>query len=326
MVSDTININFLYLTISVIILITVYNFLNNSEEPSDTEKAYIEIHNKVYEVSPDKCDVYLNNIHNNLKLLHRAADKTACNKLRVYIDQARADLQNFTHRHGMSPNDLDLLRYDIINKHGLLKDSLSDDRQDTETDKAFADILIDLEIIVYMVRHSLCQDRPLVLTNLYTLMEQLYSVRCHNGRTYSEGVSAFTDYVPELYDTTALDIMESEFANVCARGPSTNSECSQNIEKNVLDDEDYSVEKETPLYIAKNPENKSPQVKVDKRLLVSQEFDCSADYILSQKGSQPYVPFCDIAKLRAERAKLRAKTTDLAFNRSLRSDYDYLDA
>jgi hypothetical protein len=323
MVEDSIDINFLYLIISVIILITVYNILCNTQEHLHTKKITLETKKNIYSMSSDVCDLYLTNIKKNMQLLYKNFDKSKCPKLKIYIDETHNDLQKFLDGTEIKADDMDLLRYNIINKSDLLKSS------DFESEKSFVNILLDIEIILYMMRNSMCDNKKLTLISLHNLMKLLYVNSCSDTLSYSDTLTysdlynsyeTFAGDREEIYDISGIDILKS--VSIPNRGPSSNSAASQNIIYDMAGEE-YVNEKETPVYKIEQPLQKN---KIDKTQLVSQNFDCSSDYILSYKGSQPYVPFCDINKLRTERSKLKALTTDLNFNRSLRNDYDFLDA
>ncbi len=320
---NSMNVNFLYLITAIIILIFVYILLMNTKKSIHNKKILLETKKKLYEIPYDMSDVYLSNIRKNLPLLYKSADKS-CENLRKFIDSTHKDLENFM---GDGPKtdkkiaDIDLMRYDVMTEYEFLKNGLETTSDDSQT-KAFINILIDIEIILYLIRNDMCRDKKLVLTSLHNLMEELYTNRCKDGETYDMiTVENFTGDLNEMTDIIGLDAVNvKKYLN---QGVSTYGECSQNIKKNVLDDEIYSNEEETPLYTIYKGSN---MPKIDKRDLISQNFDCSADYIVTTKNSQPHAPFCDIEKLREVRKKIQKLTLDMNFSRSLRNDYDFLDA
>lgn len=100
------------------------------------------------------------------------------------------------------------------------------------------------------------------------------------------------------------------------------------IPDDIAFDEYNGSEKISPVYQMTEKTSRLPKLnnkKVDKRQLISQEFDCpSRDYILTYRNTQPYVPMCDINKIREERKKNIKNNVDLSGINSLRDDYEYL--
>jgi len=332
--TDSIHINLAYFLVALGLLVLIYYILCATKESIYSKKIAIETRKKIYEIPYDICDIYLTNIRNNLKILYKNSDKNIidkkkCSNLRHYIDKTHLELKLFIDNVDVEANDIDILRYDVINKYELIRENLQDDMN-----RSFTNILIDIEIILYMIRHSLCKDKKLILISLHNLMEQLYITKCFDKKGYDKFLNreenddlleTFTGDREELYDITGMDIMYSEVAKNGISGPSTNSVCTQNISANVIDQEDYLYEKETMMYETQDYKldklNKY-RTEVDS---LSQNFECSADYILISKSSQPYSPPCDINALREERENIRNRTVDLKSNKSLSNDYDFLD-
>jgi hypothetical protein len=91
--------------------------------------------------------------------------------------------------------------------------------------------------------------------------------------------------------------------------------------------DDEENEKVTPFYRTAEKTTPFPlKEKIDRRQLVSQEFDCpSSNYILTYKNSQPHSAKCDVNIIRRERENVRQISVDNLSAKSLRKDYDYID-
>lgn len=309
--SNSIDANFLYLVVSVVILLIVYNILMTTKERIHEQNIIIETRKNLYEVPRDICELYISNLTKNVALLYKNLDKSRCKNLKKYLEKAHDDLKEFTQNVNIDINDVDLIRYDVIDKYDIFKDS------DFSTEKEYINIIIDLEIILYMIRNAIC-PKKINLIALQHLMEELYKKSCSETISYDAKnniIEGFAGDREELYDISGMDIINA----IRPHAPGVYSKPSQL--ETALDGEQYANEEQTLTYGIAKP-NKT---KINRNNLVSQGFECSADYILTSKNSQPYMPFCDVNQLRSERKKLKGKTTDLTFNRSLRTDYDYLD-
>ncbi len=315
MESHLTDVNFLYLIISVIILIFVYGMLIRTQRHIRDKKILIEADENAYLVNYDICEAHLNNIKKNIMLLYKTTDISNCKKLREYIQQTHKDLSKFV-EYSQDPTDADLIRYELINKLELLKY----DSDDLKLKRLFAGVILDIEAIVYSLRNSTCSNNRLVLKSLHKLLNELYKNQCSEISSYEE---MFTDVGRETFVEGFEDmavIHSTKTANNKAPGQPKTVQ-SQNVTYD-MNGEEYANQTETKVYKCDVLEKNT----ILKKDLVSQDFDCSSDYILTYKGTQPYVPFCDIDKLRSERVKLHALTLDQSCVRSLRNDYDYLDA
>lgn len=291
--------------------------LTTTQKYIHNKKIIIETKKNTYAVPQDMCEIYLNNMKKNLLLLYKSFNKEKCKDLYLYIKETHNELQKFTNS-DLEANDADLLRYDIINKLDLLKSD------DLKLHKSFINIILDIELILYLIRTSSCSNKRLTLNSMHNLMKSLYMNRCSDTLTYTDlynndDVSKVNEMFTnnDELDISGADIIKSTLPNF---SKSIHTTQSQDVRYD-MNGEEYTNQLETPIYKSEI----SSGNKIMKKDLVSQNFDCSSDYILSYKSSQPYVPLCDINKLRSERVKLKALTTDLTFNRSLRNDYDHLD-
>lgn len=310
MANDRIDINFLYLIVAIIVLIFVYNMLSSTQNYIRDKKIIVETEKNTYLMPYDACDTYLTNIKKNMHLLYKSSDRTKCKNLQSYIDRTYNQLNGFT-KYDIKANDADLLRYDLVNELDMLKS------EDFKSQKAFVNILLSIEYILYMLRTSSCPNKKLSLISLHKLMKELYDNRCSDVLSYSD------IYDTEFFDNRDIEVAPAdivESAKALNKRPIVAQEMSQDITYD-MNGEEFMAQAESISYKVEMPQKN----KINKKDLVSQDFDCSSDYILTYKGSQPYVPFCDINKLRNEREKLKTLTTDLTFSRSLRNDYDYLD-
>jgi hypothetical protein len=180
----------------------------------------------------------------------------------------------------------------------------------------YNDLCACLDTIIYPENFK--PNTLISLISLHKLINGMQRHQTSDGVTYEERmkqlnvVENFSGDRDELYDISGLDMVP-----VVSNGASKNTELTQDSYYDMI-----SREEETPFYSNKK---EIGDFVLNKKELVSQDFDCSKDYILTSTNSQPYVPFCDINKLKKERSKLREKTLDLSFTKSLRNDYDYLD-
>ncbi len=345
MEEDSTNICIVYVVILFIIVIAVYSISYDRKNGScGGNSIIIETKKMSYDVPVNICDIYLMNILKYIKLLYDSADRTKCIKLNKYINASIADLQKFNQTRNIQVDDVDLVKYGFVDQYKFYKDleRNGDEKDSLDNDRLFVNLIINMELVLHMIRNSKCDDKKLVLISVHNLMEYLHRNKCRDVDNMYDSVykdiSNFSEdfadknntdqYYVDKYeeawdimglDETGLNIRRSAIKPV--KGASINTNYSQNTERDVLADEFFANEQESLLY-------KADSLREKYRILdqvPSQEFECSADYILTSKSSQPYTPFCDINKLREEREKLRKKTLDLNFNRSLRNDYDYLD-
>ncbi len=292
---EHLNVNYLYFTVSIIILIFVFHMLNKTQKYIHEKKIAIEAKKNTFLIPQNLCEMYLYNIKKNLLQLYKTINFNKCEKIKTYVKQTNDELRNFS-GYTKAATDEDLIRYDLVSKLDLLSDN------DFELHRSFADVILNIEVLMNMLRTSSCQDKRLTIISLQNLLVALQETQCKE------------DFI---HDNKILSVSRRSGSDELMTNKTNQS---QNIMYDI-NGEEYTNQEETIVYKYGKPQNE----KILKKDLVSQEFECSSDYIMTQKSSQPYTPLCDINHIRKERNKLRALTTDMNFNRSLRKDYDYLD-
>jgi hypothetical protein len=290
-------INAAYIIAALVVVMLVLLYTANPILKHKQEHILIQTEIGIFDVPLDAADIFLTQTRTHVIDIYKSGMCRDAEKIAEYADHAAENLETFV---GTKVHLTDKDMYDM-----RLQATADDDILSEKVARVIYALDAARKSIAYGNR------KRLNMKNVHIMMANMNTT----GDFYQQPSTGIEVLL-------SLDLPRNKDMHVARR----NSVVTASRNETVSD--------LTPLYSAhvdgydaKSQERIVVPSCLDKRELVSQDFVCppERDYILTSKNSQPFVPFCDINEMRAEREKKLNLTTDRTFNRSLRSDYDYLD-
>lgn len=320
----------------------------------------------IIKIKPDIFDIHLQHLKDKLFVLNNNFDKANCPRIKKYLEDSHYDLQKFILENGGEvdeASEIDLISRNLLNNKGLVHTQLNKVNPNHNR-IILLNIIRDIEMLSFLIRDSTCPNGKLELINLHKLIEELYKNNCikiSNKYPKINNISTFTGEFTDLDEINQKQINQDDnnYREIPSIRPNkgyiNRSSLSQNCAystKYMDEDKRRNVEFHTVLvgsgdYVNDNENlmgykantinmrdmNYIPTLGQNLSRYESAEI---SDYtvlgnsssVFNRKFVQPetYKPICDINNEKFERKKKQALLTDQNFNRSLCSDYDYLDA
>lgn len=301
----------LYFVIFVIIIIALlYNTKTKKRDNLGGRYILLETSKQIYYIKPAVCRAYLLQLKDNIEILYKNFDTELYSDLKPYIIVAEKDLDDFIK---VSIDEIDKEKKAARMK--LHKDYRSDN---DDEDISIVDIVLKIDAIIELLAYY-NHEKALNLSNIHKLMRQMSENRKKDIVIADEPEMYIT---PELYDISGQEMVVDFLRKTPIRKTPHYSIMSQDASGFSFGESQdaYVNEMETPLYIQPELKNKSVNS------LMSNDFLDSSDYIMNNRNNNKLRRSFNIDKLKEEMRKKKALTTDLNFARSLRNDYDFLDA
>jgi len=367
--SNSKNITYIYLIISLIILIIVIQILYKTQN-SISKKKYnlsnntilLEQDDIIIKVKPEMLDGHLTTLKDNLMKLNNKITNSKCAELKQFLINAKKDLANFIDTTNIDKNKLchykndgifinkmlakekKMLKEKMINRRTMTYNIDDDDEtfEELESKMALVDIILDIEIITFIIRNSLCNDKNINLDKLYKLIEKIYELKCvktddkkeeeENDIDYENFKSHMTDFNETIYYLKYNESYNKLYGdtNYNLYTPSRNSLLEPiNIERTTHNETANKLcnESNSLFYKIKSPSSRKSSIY--GKSLISDEtqfLDSNSRNINKSKKPLNHQSSYDIAHIKNERFKLKKKTTDLNCRRSLSNHYDYFDS
>ena len=192
-------VNYSYFIVSVILLIICYYFLKSTQVQlheknlieNDTQKKTIKVRTAKGEIymDPNIFEMHMNRMKNNIMELNTQFSEKDCGELKKYIDKTKNNTSEYininTNPDLCNINAQSKLMNDIIlEKRELLKhklDSNDSNTNSTSTDniqQSIIELLIDIDIILLLVKSSMCKNGKLDFSLIDAVMLELYKNKC----------------------------------------------------------------------------------------------------------------------------------------------------
>jgi hypothetical protein len=202
--SNVENVNYKYLGMAVVFLIMTYYYLSSTKsdiyikkinDKSD-DKIYIMTANGKISMDNNVFEKHMNRMKKNISDLQHNFSKKHCDEMKKYIDAAKNQTKKYIdlNKHNIGPDfckldpSLKMIDDNILKERELLKNKMAGKHKteldDGETDDADAirynilELLIDIDIIMFLVRSSICRKGEIDLTSLDNIMISLYEKNC----------------------------------------------------------------------------------------------------------------------------------------------------
>lgn len=246
-------INYYYLATSVIVLIICYYYLwdtGNKLRIKKIERDKIE--SKTIKVKTLKGDVmmdpnifemHIRRMRRNILELNKKFTKTECDDIRMYINNTKSNINSYIN---INTNSIDsnvcktnsnirVIDDNILQELELLKNKLT---KSTETDSgedlsnervrySMLELLLDLDIILFLVRSSMCKNGVLDLSAIDSLIMELYRNNCMN---YSSKIDTKFNKEPSINMNLVVDNNSNNSKKIINSEANRHTTNSQDIE------------------------------------------------------------------------------------------------
>jgi hypothetical protein len=204
-------INYSYFIASIILLIICYYFLKSTQSQlheknlieNDTQQKTIKVRTAKGEIcmDPNIFEMHMNRMKDNIMELNTQFSDKECGELKKYLDKTKNNTSeyiniNTNHLHlpsiGHNSDFCDknkqskLINDVILEKRELLKHKLDSTIKNTDSTKtdtiqhSILELLIDIDIILLLVKSSMCKNGKLDFSLIDTMMLELYKNKCSN--------------------------------------------------------------------------------------------------------------------------------------------------
>jgi hypothetical protein len=206
-------INFNYLGLAIVFLITTYYWLEHTKQTITkkekriakngntgshimvtTKKGDIEMDTNVFEH-------HMRRMKDNIVQLNQKFTQKECSELKKYLENAKIKTKNYIdlNKVNNSSNDFCNLdsRYKLVNSYILQEREMlrlkletgksktildTDDIDADEIRYSILELLIDIDIIIFLMRSSLCKKGRFDMTSLDQVIIELYNSNCTDGK------------------------------------------------------------------------------------------------------------------------------------------------
>lgn len=202
-------INYYYLATSVVLLIICYYFLCSTEnklrikkiEKDNIESKSIKVRTSKGEImmDPNIFEMHIKRMRGNIFELNKKFTSADCANIKRYIDNTKSNITSYINinnddidpsfcsaNSNMRIIDDNAVRELELLKHKLNKAVETDSGEDLSNDKmrySMLEILIDMDIILFLVRSSMCKNGVLDISAIDGLIMELYRNNCMNNNS-----------------------------------------------------------------------------------------------------------------------------------------------
>jgi hypothetical protein len=219
-------VNYKYLGISILFLIITYYYLHDTKihihkkEINNSHKTSIKVETAKGEIlmDPNIFEMHMTRLKDNIINLHKNFKPDDCPKLKKYLKNAKVKTNAYinVNTKDTKPSFCDINEKNkilddyVLQERELLKNKLSnktekDDDETIDSDNMryqLLELIIDIDIILFLIRASLCKKGSLDLSCLDSVILELYRTKC-------------SDQIPEFsqqsnYNTESFQGCETE--------------------------------------------------------------------------------------------------------------------
>ena len=201
-------VNYSYLTVSIIVLIICYYFLQSTQSKlhekividNDNQKKTIKVQTANGEIymDPNIFEMHMTRMKNNIIELQKNLSYKDCNELKQYVDNIKKNTNSYIDINTNSSSDFcdihsrtDLIDDYILQERDILKKKLESNAETTldntspdNIKHSILELVVDIDIILLLVRSSLCKNGKLDLSSIDNLILELYNKKCINKPNY----------------------------------------------------------------------------------------------------------------------------------------------
>lgn len=223
-------VNYKYLGMSILFLIITYYYLYDTKknihkkEINNSHKTSIKIATSKGDIlmDPNIFEMHMTRLKDNIINLHKNFTSKDCPKLKKYLDNAKVNTHAYINMNtkDINPSFCDIntkneiLDNYVLQERELLKNKLSnktekDDEETTDSDNiryTLLELIIDIDIILFLIRASLCKKGSLDLSCLDSVVLELYRTKC------SDQISEFSTQAK--YTTESFQGCETEICGI----------------------------------------------------------------------------------------------------------------
>ena len=199
------SIDYKYLGVATVFLLLAFFYLTNTK---DGIKQHVnnKTYNSSVKVLTSKGEIYMDpnifekhmeRIKENIINIHQNFDKRDCPKLKKYLTNAKIHTESYIqiNKNNINTdfcnadNKLDLFNDNILKERALLKKKLDvktkldDNDDDVISDKMkynLLELMIDIDIILFLVKSSICKKGTLDLSSFDQVILEMYRNNCKN--------------------------------------------------------------------------------------------------------------------------------------------------
>jgi hypothetical protein len=240
-------INYSYLVVSFIVLILCYYFLRSTQTQLYKKKMNDSVgQRKTIKVTTQKGEIYMDpnifemhikRMKSHITELNKNFSDNECADLKKYLDKTKDNVNSYIKLNTdsidpdfCSPLNKNVLIDDsILNERELLKANLDTSDNSHKLKHSILDLLIDMDIILFMIRSSLCKNGNLDLSFIDGLILELYRNNCINNKP--DFIQKDTIYIPaELPSNTK--VFETQPPSKYLDGSQDIMKCHDDLYKN----------------------------------------------------------------------------------------------
>lgn len=187
----------------VLLMITYYTlrrtkaYIHKKElDESDIERKSIRVKTEKGDIymDPNVFEMHMNRMKDNINKLNERLTSGDCDIIKTHLERAKTSARNYIN---INSNNMDAdfcktdARFKLLNdnvlqeRDNLKKKIAAKSEQDSEEDNRadhlrydILELLIDMDIILFLVRSSLCKKGKLDLSTIDQLMLELYRTNC----------------------------------------------------------------------------------------------------------------------------------------------------
>jgi hypothetical protein len=347
-------ITYRYLFISLVILFVVYymlvNLRNNLHKKKNSlieNSILIESDDEVMRVKPDILDSHLNRLKDNLVLLNSSFDTKNCEIIRNYLENSHSDLQDFIRLQDLTNNAVSndicsvdnddiiidsyiakerkLIERKLMEKNDLIYRSDVDEEEEERKTRslrfklALYDIIIDIEVITFLIRNSICKNGKIDMRNIHELLYQLYNNNCLIGETEMQKDKAFPslkmpiDNVRSSFEENATERFQGR------RGPRAPARNADWEESSLVSH--FDVESDTRSVLNLKKQERTGTAFIESQDRYDSETSFAPIRSVKNSGGSKWL---DLDELKKTHDKKRSVLFE-PYKNSLTNDYDYLE-
>jgi hypothetical protein len=249
-------INYYYLATSVVLLIICYYFLCSTEnklrikkiEKDNIESKSIKVRTSKGEIlmDPNIFEMHIKRMRGNIFELNKKFTSADCANIKRYIDNTKSNITSYIN---INTDDIDpsfcdsnsnmrliddnAVRELELLKHKLTKAAETDSGEDLSNDKmrySMLEILIDMDIILFLVRSSMCKNGVLDISAIDGLIMELYRNNCMNNGSNNKNITKKITKEPELFMDLDIDNKYNNIKKIINSDTARHSTNSQSTE------------------------------------------------------------------------------------------------
>lgn len=287
-------INYSYLGAAIVLLIVCYYFLQSTKEKlhkknlekDDIQRKSIKVQTNKGEIAmdPNVFEMHMKRMKDNIIELNKNFSAKDCGNIKKYLERTKLNTKSYINANNVNSDFCDIkskfgmIDDYILQERDLLKNKLaskteSDSAADNSSDKmrySILEILIDIDIILFLVRSSLCKKGKLDLTAIDSLILELYRTNCEDPST--KKLSHDLDNLDSDYVSPVMDFVFDGKEGFNGGNGIHVDVTSRTLDGSQIMNNGPTVNYENLLLTEQNERTgKSQRMVIDNKLLVSHE-------------------------------------------------------